>query len=307
MNVRSLRSLSLPLALLVAAPLMSGGVAHAVDGVPLVPPGSSGFQWGSMENPDLSGPSLTFEAYEKSMPLNRNVWFWNTATGLRHRIRDDMPGAMTSDISQRNAGVADVRASDGSRSVHVVWQQVYENSPFSDNDIWIWRGDRRGNADEGFPRPLVTGPAGTHQYRPDIGLTRTPTGNRLVVAWADDRDSMGGALRVRWLDLSADADSDGVPNYLDEEFSTITAGGLADPGVQVGTNQDEPVVGPRGIFWVDLRNLNTADEEKAVYRLDLGVRPPAVRRFWLSPGVASPWARICTWHAVSRMSSSTNQ
>ena len=294
MKIRSLRPLSLPLALLLAAPLMSAGVAHAADGVPLVPPGSSGFEWGSMENPDLSGPSLAFEAYEVSMPLNRNVWLWNTATGLRHRIGDDMPTAMTSDISQRNAAVADVRAPDGSRSVHVVWQQIHENSPFSDNDIWIWRGDRRGNVDEGFPRQLVTGPTGSHQYRPNIGLTRTPSGNQLVVAWADDRDSPGGAVRVRWLNLSADADKDGVPDYLDQGFSTITAGRLADPGAKLGTNQDEPVVGPRGILWVDLRGDNSMDKAKAVYRLDLGVRPPAVRRFWVSSGAVTPWSLRAT-------------
>lgn len=308
-------------ALVLTAPLIGQGPAEAADGEPLYPPGvDAAYALTSMENPDLSGPSLTFEIYSLSDPgagpvvksQTARVMFWNTADGTNRNIGAEVPG-LPAGADQRNPSVLDVAAPGGGRDVYVVWQQ-WDDPVTATRDIWVWRGDRRGTADAGFPRKLIEGPSGSNQYMPDIGLARTPTGTHVVVAWVDDRDTSGVTGQIYSEDLTADTDGDGTPNFLEPAFDPVYAGDKVDPGAGVMQGQHDPSVGAKGIFWLDDRAA-AGSGESDVYRANLDATVPAVSRFWnntmdqvvvqtratgngaawLGPGIAGgpyePWVR----------------
>jgi len=261
--------------------LLVPGAARAVDGVPLYPPGiDAAYSMTSMEHPDLSGPALTFEIFGLSgSPVVRSqtarVMFWNAATGVNRNIGNEVPG-LPAGADQRHPAVIDRNG-----HVYIVWQQ-WDDPVTATRDIWLWRGDERGNADPGFPMLLISGPAHSNQYAPDIGLSKTPSGNHLIVTWADDRDTSGASTQIYLLDLTADTDGDSSPNYLEPGFDPAYGGDRVDPSGDLLKGQHDPAVGAKGIFWLDERDAEAAGNAD-VYRADLAVATPAVSRFWTNP------------------------
>jgi hypothetical protein len=261
-------------------------VARAADGVPLYPPGvDDAYSLTSMENPDMSGPALTFEIFGLSDPASppvaktphARIMFWNAATGFNRPIGSEVPGLPPA-ADQRHPSVADVRSTTGTRKVCIVWQQ--RNDPVTaTRDIWLWRGDEQGDTDAGFPMLLVSGPAGSNQYAPEIGVSKTPSGNHLIVTWADDRDTAGATTEIYALDLSANTDGDTTPDYLEPGFDLADAGDRVDPGGDLLQGQHDPVVGAKGIFWLDDRGA-AGSNESDVYRASLASMAPVVTRFW---------------------------
>lgn len=276
----------IPALTVLATMTLLAGPGQAADGVPLYPPGvDSAYSLTSMEHPDLSGPALTFELYGLSDPADGPVvkdqvartMFWNAATGENRAIGATVPHLpVTAD--QRQPAVADVPGAGGTRDVYVVWQQ--RDDPVTGSwDLYLWRGDEQGNPDAGFPRMLVLGPAYSQQTSPDLALAATPAGKHLVVAWVDDRDTAGAAGEIYLLDLTADGDVDGTPDYLEASFDPATAGTRVDPSGDEYFGQHEPAVGSKGVFWLDDRAAGGSGESD-VYRADLGVTPWTVGRFW---------------------------
>ena len=264
--------------------LLTPAVALGVDGVPLYPPGiDANYAWTSMEHPDMSGPILTFEIFGLSDPASppvvknstARIMFWNAANGFNRNIGSEVPG-LPDGADQRHSSVID-RGGD----VYIVWQQW--NDPFTaTRDIWLWRGDEQGNTDLGFPMLLVEGPAGSNQYAPEIGIGKTSSGNHLIVTWADDRDTAGASTVIYMLDLTANTDGDANPNYLEPGFDPIYAGDRVDPGGDPVQGQHDPVVGAKGIFWLDEREA-AAPGNADVYRADLAGSAPVVSKFWTNP------------------------
>lgn len=270
------------LLVLLASLLLPAGAALAVDGVPLYPPGvDAAYAWTSMENPDMSGPVLTFELFglDPAPPYAKSqvarVMFWNAATGVNRPIGSEVPG-LPEGADQRSPAVC-YHGGD----VYIVWQQ-WDDPVTATRDVWLWRGTPRGNTDAGFPMLLVSGPATSNQYTPEIGVSTTPAGDHLVVAWADDRDTAGAATEIYTLDLSANTDGDDNPNYLEPGFDPAYAGDRVDPGGDLLKGQFGPAVGPKGVFWFDLRDATVPDNAD-IYRANLNAVAPVVSRFWSNP------------------------
>lgn len=269
--------------------LLTPTVALAVDGVPLYPPGiDAAYAWTSMENPDMSGPMLTFEIFGLSDPSVppvvkssvARIMYWNAANGVNRSIGGEVPG-LPAAADQRHPSVLDVAAGGGVRDVYIVWQQ-WNDPVTATRDIWLWRGDEQGNTDAGFPMLLVSGPANSNQYAPELGVSKTPSGDHLIVVWADDRDTAGATTEVYMLDLSANTDGDANPNYLEPGFDPQYAGDRVDPGGNSLKGQHDPVVGAKGIFWLDERDAQ-ASGNADVYRADLAAGAPAISKFWANP------------------------
>ncbi len=275
-----LRGLGLVL-IAVGILLLAPAAALAVDGVQLYPPGiDAAYAWTSMENPDMSGPVLTFEIFGLSDPTSppvvksptARIMFWNAANGFNRTIGSEVTG-LPDGADQRHPTVID-RGGD----VYIVWQQ--RDDPFTaTRDIWLWRGDEDGNTDLGFPMLLIQGPAKSHQYAPEVGITETPSGGHLIVTWADDRDTAGATTAVYMLDLTANTDGDQNPNYLEPGFDPVYAGERVDRGGADLRGQHDPVVGAKGIFWLDDRGA-AGSGESDVYRASLAGGSPAVSAFW---------------------------
>jgi hypothetical protein len=262
--------------------LLPTGAALAADGVPLYPPGvDAGYAWTSMENPDMSATALTFELigldatppYAKSQTAR--VMFWNAATGVNRPIGAEVP-ALPDAADQRSPAVCTFKG-----DVYTVWQQ-WNDPVTATRDIWLWRGAPNGDTDAGFPMLLVSGPAGSNQYSPEIGVSKTPAGDHLVVAWADDRDTAGATTWIYMLDLSANTDGDANPNYLEPGYDPAYGGDRVDPTGDPLKGQFGPAVGAKGVFWFDLRGASDADNAD-IYRADLNAVAPIVSLFWTNP------------------------
>lgn len=294
----------------VCALLLGPAAALAVDGVPLSPPSSGAYDMHSMEAPDMSGPMLAFEAYElKGNPAVKSqtarIHLWNAATGLYRAIGlDGMPPAT---VDQRHPTVF-----DSFGYVSVVWEQ--QNAPGASRDLWLWRGMENGQPLAGYPRLLVSGPVGSNQRSPALGVAEAVQNVHLVLAWTDDRDSAGSSSLVYILDLSADGDGDTIPDYLEAGFDPATAGSRLDFGGGALAGQHDPAVGRKGVFWLDDRGA-AGSGESDVYRAALTATNPQVSVFWhnsmfmpvactratgegaawLGPGIAGgpfePWAK----------------
>lgn len=264
--------------------LLIPAVALAVDGVPLYPPGiDAAYAWTSMENPDMSGPILTFEIFGLSDPTSppvvksstAGVMFWNAAKGFNRNIGGEIPG-LPDGADQRHSTVV-----DSGDDVYIAWQQ--RNHPIKATwDIWLWRGDENGTTAAGFPRLLVSGPLQSNQIAPELGITQTPSGSHLIVTWADDRGTAGATTEAYMLDLTADTDGDQMPDYLQVGYDPAVAGDSVDPVGDGPRDQRDPVVGAKGIFWLDLRDAQ-ASGNADVYRADLAVGKPVISRFWANP------------------------
>jgi hypothetical protein len=272
----------------VAVLLLAPATALAADGVPLYPPGiDAAYSNTSMENPDLSGPMLTFEIFglSASSPVVKDpvarVMLWNAADGTNLNIGNEVVG-LPAGADQRHPTVLDTSAGAGVRDVYVVWQQ-WNDPVTATRDIWLWRGDEEGTADAGFPMLLVSGPANSNQYAPELGVSATPSGDHVIVVWGDDRDTAGAATEIYMLDLSADTDGDENPNYLEPGFDPAFAGDRVDATGSLPKGQHDPVVGAKGIFWLDERDAASPGNAD-VYRADLAVALPVVGSFWTNPG-----------------------
>lgn len=265
----------------VSVLLLAPAVAFAVDGVPLYPPGiDAAYALTSMENPDMSGPILTFEIFGLSDPTSppvvkssmARIMFWNAANGFNRSVGGEVPG-LPDGADQRHPSVV-----DSGGDVYIAWQQ-WNDPVTATRDIWLWRGDEQGNTDAGFPRLLVSGPASSNQYAPELGIAQTPSGGHLIVTWADDRDTAGATTEVYMLDLTADTDGDQTPNYLEVDYDPEYAGDRVDPGGDELQGQHDPVVGAKGIFWLDDRSA-AGSGESDVYRANLAGGAQAVSAFW---------------------------
>ncbi len=270
------------LSLLFLVLLLPAGAALAVDGVPLYPPGmDSAYSMTSMENPDMSGPALAFEVFalDPAPPHAKSqtarVMFWNTATGVNRPIGAEVPG-LPAGADQRSPAVC----SHGGK-VYVVWQQ-WNDPVTATHDLWLWRGSAAGVTDPGFPMLLISGPSLSNQYSPAIGVSETPSGDHLVVAWADDRDTAGATTETYLLDLSANTDGDSNPNYLEPGFDPAYGGDRADLGGDLLRGQYGAAVGHEGVFWFDLRAASGPDNAD-IYRADLDAATPEVSLFWTNP------------------------
>jgi hypothetical protein len=264
--------------------LLPATAARAVDGVPLYPPGiDSAYSMTSMENPDMSGPILTFEIFGLSDPTSppvvigsrARVMFWNAADGFNRAVGGEVPG-LPDGADQRHPTVIDL-----SGDVYIAWQQ-WNDPVTATRDVWLWRGDEQGNADAGFPLLLVAGPAYSNQYAAELGVAKTLSGNHLIVTWADDRGTSGATTAIYLLDLTADTDGDQDPDYLEPGVDPAKAGDRVDPGGDSIKGQHDPVVGAKGIFWLDERDAQTAGNAD-LYRADLSVGTPATDKYWENP------------------------
>jgi hypothetical protein len=274
---RSARHVARPGALLllaVLAALLIPAAALAADGVPLFPAGA--FARNSTENPDLSGPMLAFEVYETTAtPATKlavgSIHLYNTSTGANRRIGYD--GGPASIGNQRFPSILDQNG-----SVWVVWQQQ-GNPQTTTWDLWLWRGNRQGVPEDGYPRLLVTGPAAANQLTPELGITSVSGEDHVVLAWADDRAAAGTAPLVFLLDLSADHDGNGVPDYLETTYNPAAAGVPADETGSLALGQLYPSVGAKGVFWIDNRRGATAYATD-VYRAAVTDADPASSAYW---------------------------
>lgn len=290
--------------------LLGPATATAVDGVPLSPPGSGAYDMRSMEAPEMSGPMLAFEVYQLSgnpaaKSQTARIHLWNAATGLSRAIGlDGMPPA---GADQRHPTIFDSLG-----NVSVVWEQ--QNSPGASRDLWLWRGTENGQPLAGYPRLLVSGPAGSNQRTPRLDVAEAVQKVHLVLAWADDRDSAGASALIYALDLSADGDGDTVPDYLEAGYDPTNAGRRLDFSGGALAGQHDPAVGRKGVFWLDDRGA-AGSGESDVYRANLAAVTPLVTVFWhnaifmpvdgtratgegaawLGPGIAGgpfqPWAK----------------
>lgn len=253
--------------------LLAPAAALAVDGVPLYPPGvDAGYSMTSMENPDISGPMLAFELFGLSgSPVVKSptatIYGWNAATGYNRPIGLD--GSPPVGADQRHPSII-YRGGD----VYVVWQQ-WDDPITATRDIWLWRGDEQGNRDSGFPMLLIEGPANSNQYAPELGVSKTLSGDHLILTWADDRDTAGATTEVYMLDLTANT-------YLEPGYNPKHAGDRVDPGGDSLKGQHDPVVGATGIFWLDERDAQ-ASGNADVYRADLAGVAPVISKFWTNP------------------------
>ncbi|MEZ5126454.1 MAG: hypothetical protein R2826_09430 [Thermoleophilia bacterium] len=261
------------LALVCSLCILFPTAAVAADGVALLPPAA----WSatSAENPVLNGPMLAFETYALAgAPVRKSatakVHLWNMQTGAQRRIGLDAPAPAGAD--QRHPTIVD-QAGD----VYVVWQQ--RDAVAANANLWLWRGDESGAVAAGYPRVLVSGPAGSQQTSPHLGLTTVGKQKHLVVAWEDDRNTGGASAQIYVLDLSADGDGDGVPNYLEATFNPAVAGMCADPTGNLLQGQHSPTVGAKGVFWLDDRRA-AGSGESDVYRASLAGGSPVASVYW---------------------------
>lgn len=163
--------------------------------------------------------------------------------------------------------------------VRVVWTQV---DGVGDLDLYLWEGSKTGVAAPGFPMKLVDHAYGRNAADPSIGVAMVGGGSlvkavdNVIVAWSDGPsiNGTGGIAVVRWLNLSADTDTDGTPDYKDTEFDPKTAGTQADPAA--AASQWQPDVGPKGVYWLDARTEDAAFLQTSIGRLNLeGATPTA--------------------------------
>ena len=311
------RATALTSLVMVLLLLFPAAVAAVVDGVPLYPLGiDSAYSMTSMEDPDLSGPMLAFEAFYLGEPgatqksQTATIVGWNAATGLNWPIGQDGQ-TLAAGADQRQPTVLDV---DG--DVYVVWQQL-DDPGLATWDLWLWRGSENGTPRAGYPRVVVRGPAFSDQRSPDLGVTTDALGENPVLAWVDDRGTTGSSGQIYWMDLAADGNGNGTRDIEEASFDPSAAGERLDPSGDLLKGQHDPAVGRDGIFWLDDRSAATAGESE-VWRADLSFGLPAgVQVFqrgpddnkqklwlraggpgasWLGPGIAGgpwePWAKV---------------
>ena len=311
------RATALTILVMVLLLLFPAAAAAVVDGVPLYPPGiDSAYSMTSMEQPDLNGPMLAFEAFYLGAPgatqksQTAAIVGWNAATGLNWPIGQDGQ-TLPAGADQRQPTVLDV---DG--DVYVAWQQL-DDPGLATWDLWLWRGSENGTPRAGYPRVVVRGPAFSNQRSPDLGVTTDALGQNPVLAWVDDRDTSGSSGQIYWMDLTADGNDNGIRDIEEASFDPASAGERLDPSGDLLKGQHDPAVGRDGIFWLDDRSAATAGESE-VWRADLSFGLPAgVQAFqrgpddnkeklwlraggpgaaWLGPGIAGgpwePWAKV---------------
>jgi len=303
--------------------LLPSPASAIVDGVPLYPHGvDAAYSMTSMENADLSGPMLAFEALwlesgsfapEGRRAVTKSataaIVGWNTATGLNWPIGQDGQ-SLPASADQRQPTVLDLNG-----DVLVVWQQ--RNDPGKSTwDLWLWRGSEKGKPRAGYPKLLVSGPALSNQRAADLGRCLIGSSTHPVVAWVDDRDSAGVTDHVYWLDLFADADDNNTIDIEEAGWDPVDAGTSADRSGSLLKDQHDPAVGADGVYWLDDRTA-AQPGEASVFRADLSRQPPQASLFcaepagdknklnlraseagasWLGPGIAGgpwePWAKV---------------
>jgi hypothetical protein len=248
-------------ALVVLAALCFAGAAQAADGTRVFTSGdlSTSFQ----STPALSWPVLVW-ADRAPLPApdtgygDARVWACNMVTGQTWPVTAGTPnGPQLAPAVLVRGGV-----------VRIIWEQRDTRTTlYNDSDIWIWQGTTAGAAAAGYPRALIAGAgsAATHdatqQFEPSIGVVRELDADHVVVAWRDDRDApdavsgVGGATpQIFMLDLTADSDHNGTPDYEEPAFDPATAGQRVEATGPTGFAQRQPSVGPVGIFWIDDRS-----------------------------------------------------
>jgi hypothetical protein len=249
------------IAFVLLAALYFAGAAQAADGTRVFTSGplSTSFQ----STPVLSWPVLVWADRAPLPPpdtsyADARVWACNLVTGQTWPVTTGTPsGPQILPSVLVRGGV-----------VRIVWEQRDTGTtPYNDSDIWIWQGTTGGVAAPTYPRALITGAgsAATHdatqQFAPSIGVAREPDADHVVVAWQDDRDNpdalngVGGPTpQIFMLDLSADSDHNGTPDYEELGFDPATAGRRVETSGPSAFAQRQPSVGPAGIFWIDDRN-----------------------------------------------------
>ncbi len=234
----------------VATLLACAAPARAVDGVPLYPPGAGHtYDSMSMRLADMSGPMVGVEMQPIPVvvgPFLSRVYGWNAAVGSNFPLTPI--GGTPATVDQRGVTVLDVGA-----IVTYAWMQQ-DDPATTDWDVWLWKGDDTGVAFAGYPRRVVSGPKPSNQILPDLGIVREGTGDHVVLAWLDDRASAPTAPQVYMLDLSKDSNANGTPDFEEPAFDPATAGTRVDPGGGSKLGQWGPVVGAKGIFWIDDRH-----------------------------------------------------
>lgn len=310
------RAAAVPILAAVVLLIFPGVAAAAVDGVPLYPhKAGSPYKTMSMENADLSGPMLAFEAYslDASAAAARSqtatIVAWNAASGVNWTIgRDGQTPPAGAD--QREPNVLDLNG-----DVYVAWQQL---DPVTGTwDLWLWRGSEKGDPRAGYPMVVARGPQHSDQCSPDLGVTTETLGKDPILAWVDDRDFPGPHGQIYWMDMGADGDNDGVRDVEEPGFDPATVGVRLDPSGNLLKGQHDPAVGNDGIFWLDDRSsLGAGDSEVWRAEFSLGL-PAGVQPFfrgpndnkeklqlraagpgaaWLGPGIAGgpwePWAKV---------------
>ena len=146
--------------------------------------------------------------------------------------------------------------------IYVVWSQI-DLTTF-DTDVWIWQGTYDAGtewftADEGFPKPFVTGtdssgdvPITSSQWAPSIGLVHLPNGSdHIVAAWEDSRDNGPYAPLIYYADLTSDQ-SYTDPSWIDNG-GPATNGAAIDQTDVLARGQHTPDIGYSGIYWLDER------------------------------------------------------
>ncbi len=252
--------------------------ALAVDGVPLYPPGvDDAYSDVSMRLADMSGPMAGLELQPIPVvvgPFLARVYGWNAAVGWNFPLSPIGATPVTAD--QRGVTVLDVGG-----TVYYAWMQQ-DDPATTDFDVWLWKGSETGVAAARYPRRLVSGPDPSNQIVPDLGLVKEADGDHIVLAWLDDRASAPTAPQVFMLDLSTDSDADGTPDYEEATFDRTTAGTRVDPSGDSDLGQRGPVVGAKGVFWIDDRHAvwdDTTRHGREIWRATLTPEPHAAL-FW---------------------------
>jgi hypothetical protein len=261
-----------------AAFLACAAPALAVDGVPLYPPGvDDAYSGVSMRLADMSGPMIGVEMQPVPVvvgPFLARVYGWNAAVGWNFPLSPIGGAPVTAD--QRGVTVLNVGG-----TVYYAWMQQ-DDPAITLWDVWLWKGDETGAAAAGYPRRLISGPDPSNQITPDLGLVKEADGNHTMLAWLDDRASAPTAPQVYMLDLSKDTDVDGTPDFEEASFDPASAGTRVDPSGDTAKGQWGPVVGAKGIFWIDDRHAvvhGTTKYGREIWRASLSPGPHA-SLFW---------------------------
>lgn len=264
--VRALATLALATAFtLVLLLLVTAPPALAADGVRLLPtldPIADDWQ----DQPKVSGPIVVFCARPEASA--QTVFACNAGAVPVE------PWSMRGMLGGEQMQPCVLTRGD---VVRIVWAQV---DGAGDLDLYLWEGSRTGIAAPGFPMKLADHVYGRNAGDPSIGVAAFGGGplvkyiEHVIVAWSDgpSTNGVGGISVVRYLDLSADSDADGTPDYKDAEFDPTSAGTQADLGATA--SQWQPDVGLRGVFWLDARDQTPSGALTAIGRLNLELTTP---------------------------------
>jgi hypothetical protein len=263
------------------------GAAMAVDGAKVF---DSGAQLGYDQfDTHIAGDVAVWQATswdtDSSLWGPERVWAYDLAAG-----GGSPKAVMLSDPTSPNTYLVRPTALYRDGKLYVVWQQIHADVTSGwteDDDLWIWVGTVAGDGtltpDDGFPKPLVTGAGSlatgdqTYQTDPSIGVTDVGGEQHIVVAWGDTRDygtfaNGEQAPQIYMLDLNTETDYQNL-DYV-STGGPETAGTAVDLMPAVARGQNTPSVGPKGIFWIDLRESVWTDDVDpflmgAVWRADL--------------------------------------